>query len=552
MPRLIFPQGDQFRDTNCTSTEVLPSLANVVLTHLQGAAFLWAVLQTRQSYFTPYTLPAYITDFLLQCCAILFATTVYAGSPQTLAGLLLLPAIAAYLQPQSRSSPASTKTAPKPPPSEPDHDSTEAQKDPLPVKPFITGYRGAMMVITCTSILAVDFKVFPRRFAKTESFGTSLMDIGVGSFVFASGIVSARQQLREQWSEKSRGMLARVKSAMRHSIPLLLLGLVRLASIKGLDYAEHVSEYGVHWNFFFSLALLPPVVALMQPMLRWIPSYGILAFVIAIAYELLLFMTTLKHYIILSARYEGDWLSQNREGVFSFIGYLAIFIAGMGAGQGILPRDEPYDPFGPAKLPAKDGLDEDADWLASVLDPGSAAQQNGNAEDDSAKQPNPASSIEEPQLKPELPKTALVHLIKWTGLWFVFSVWALWRYGPHLFVSRRMANLGYVCWVCAFNFAQLLLYCGVETLLFPDIYAAKDDKEERRRADEATSKVLKAFNRNGLALFLLANLLTGAINLTLPTWHLGDVEAMVALVSYIGVIAAVGVVLDRYDISIKL
>ncbi|CAK3759462.1 GPI-anchored wall transfer 1 [Lecanosticta acicola] len=502
-----------------------------------AAAFLWAMLQTRQNFFKPYNLPAAFSDFLINCGAILFATTVYSGAPQILNGLLLLPALAAFLQ-QSKE----VQKPPKPPvKAEVNGKSTgskdedeEDQPDPLPVKPFITTYRGAMMIITCSSILAVDFPVFPRRFAKTESFGTSLMDMGVGSFVFAAGVVAARQQLKEE-NSGTRSMAGRLKASMRHSLPLLVLGFIRLLSVKGLDYAEHVSEYGVHWNFFFTLALLSPAVAILQPILRIMPTLHIFAFVLAIGYELILFcVPDMKKYIILSARVPGDFLSQNREGVFSFIGYLAIFIAGMATGLNILPRDpEP-------EVPQKDGLDQDADWLASVL--------AGEPGEPSAAAP----PVEMPQIKPELPKSTLPRLAMWTALWFIFSVWAMWRYGPRLFVSRRMANLAYVCWVCSFNTAQLLLFCIIETIMFPGIYKAKTRAAEKQRIQEATSRVMRAFNRNGLAIFLLANLLTGLVNMTLSTIHMSDVGAMTVLVPYMGVLCAVALALDHYNISIKL
>lgn len=57
--------------------------------------------------------------------------------------------------------------------------------------PFVTNYRSGMLLTTVICILAVDFpQIYPTRFAKTRNFGYGLMDIGVGSFVFAAGLVS--------------------------------------------------------------------------------------------------------------------------------------------------------------------------------------------------------------------------------------------------------------------------------------------------------------------------------------------------------------------------
>lgn len=47
--------------------------------------------------------------------------------------------------------------------------------------------------------------------------------------------------------------------ARRHFV--LLLGIGRMVIIKVLNYQEHISEYGVHWNFFVTLFCLWVVTA---------------------------------------------------------------------------------------------------------------------------------------------------------------------------------------------------------------------------------------------------------------------------------------------------
>jgi phosphatidylinositol glycan class W len=63
---------------------------------------------------------------------------------------------------------------------------------------------------------------------------------------------------------------------------------------------------------------------------------------------------------------------------------------------------------------------------------------------------------------------------------------------------------------------------------------------------------LFAFNRNGLVVFLVANLLTGLVNITMPTLNMGVLESMAVLVGYIAVVSAVALGLDRLDLTIKL
>ncbi|KXN72954.1 hypothetical protein CONCODRAFT_4099, partial [Conidiobolus coronatus NRRL 28638] len=108
-----------------------------------------------------------------------------------------------------------------------------------------------LMLLTCICILAVDFNIFPKYLQKVETYGTSLMDVGVGAFVFSSGVVNSKAK------KQNLSSLGLLMKSLKDSMPLWILGIVRLISVKGLEYQEHVTEYGVHWNFFFTLATLP-------------------------------------------------------------------------------------------------------------------------------------------------------------------------------------------------------------------------------------------------------------------------------------------------------
>ena len=83
---------------------------------------------------------------------------------------------------------------------------------------FVSNHRAFMILFTTIAILAVDFPVFPRRFAKTETFGYSLMDLGVGSFTFVNGLVSA----------EARKVEKSLTQNLSGCVPLLLLGAIRL------------------------------------------------------------------------------------------------------------------------------------------------------------------------------------------------------------------------------------------------------------------------------------------------------------------------------------
>ena len=138
-------------------------------------------------------------------------------------------------------------------------------------KEFISLYRTSLMILTIISILGIDFVVYPRKYGKCEIFGYSIMDLGVGSFMIAFGMVSPN--------------VLNKKSKFKSVIPLFVFGLLRFVTTLKLDYQQHVSEYGIHWNFWFTMSF----VSFINYLLNIKPKNGlIISVVLSIIYQLLL------------------------------------------------------------------------------------------------------------------------------------------------------------------------------------------------------------------------------------------------------------------------
>ena len=481
---------------------------------------LWATLQSRYRFFeAPGPLPIF-TDFCLNVGGILFATTLYASHPALLLALVLAPCLLISFSPRAnervQQRPRTSAQNGRPGRAE---DGAQDELSEFPIRPFLTAYRGAMMIVTCHAILAVDFHVFPRRFAKVETWGTSVMDMGVGSFVFSAGVISAKSHTTSLKGKPAvqKSFNGNLIGALRHSLPLLGLGIVRLMSVKNLDYAEHVSEYGVHWNFFFTLALLPMASAFLQPLISALPgpSYAVVGLSIATLFEIILQRTGLKAWALTARR--DSLLSQNKEGVVSSIGYLAIFLLGVDTGSYLLPRYSPYP----------------SSTLVSLLRWGRFHESKA--------------------------QSARIHLLTLLARnAFLYSILLLPFFYPSLFpslsipISRRLANAPYILWVASFNTTQILLFALIESLTFPKAHLATNADAEQREVAFATSHVLADFNAGGLLLFLAANLGTGAVNMSMKTLDVPNIPAVVLLILYMASLTVVARLLRRRKIKFRI
>ncbi|KAK9827235.1 hypothetical protein WJX81_000601 [Elliptochloris bilobata] len=187
-------------------------------------------------------------------------------------------------------------------------------------KRYVSWYRGATLLCTCVAILAVDFTAFPRRFAKSRTYGTSVMDVGVGCAIFASALVA-----KEARQEAPRAARAGICTALRQSATLLALGGARALLTQVTDYSVNAAEYGEHCNFYLILAVLSLLKARARLPPRWLLPAGA---AVAAMHQAALSAGLIG--VIHAEEGGSSLLSRNKEGVFSLPGYWALSLMSTG------------------------------------------------------------------------------------------------------------------------------------------------------------------------------------------------------------------------------
>ncbi|XP_072325580.1 phosphatidylinositol-glycan biosynthesis class W protein [Scyliorhinus torazame] len=381
--------------------------------------------------------------------------------------------------------------------------------------PFVTLFRVFVNIKTCISILAVDFPIFPRRYAKAETYGTGIMDFGVAAFVFANALVSpeARQRTKNISHSKFSFVIKQIIAVW----PLVFLGFARLISIKAVDYHEHISEYGLHWNFFFTLAIVR-ILSSFLLILCPVRNSWILSASIAIGYQLLLESTNLKQFILHGSDGKGTrigFINANREGLFSLLGYLAVYMAGVQTGVYIMKKRTLV-----------------IDWI----------------------------------------KVQGFLLMSFLILWLLLHVCeALTEH-----VSRRMANLSFVLWTVGQSLFFLMIYMLADLVLVfvkvisgisnvPSSWNILLDSSQRekdetllknspsRKVDKTTTHfcLIEAVSRNQLLFFLQSNILTGLVNLTIDTVHSNSFVSLFVILLYMFCNCFIVYILHINDITLK-
>lgn len=187
---------------------------------------------------------------------------------------------------------------------------SSAALQPVTPEMVISYFRYIVSSFVCISIFSCDFQGYPEWKRKSKTFGLTLMDFGVVSFMLNGGILGARKHTFRT----------------RKFVHMAILGFVRLA-VLSLGYPSDVTEYGTHLNFYFvylASDLLSLALARCRPLLT--------SMVLAVAHETLVLGLGLSGWMFREGGRE-EWVGGNREGLLSIVPYSSVFLLGKHMGS---------------------------------------------------------------------------------------------------------------------------------------------------------------------------------------------------------------------------
>ncbi|KRY09072.1 Adaptin ear-binding coat-associated protein 1, partial [Trichinella patagoniensis] len=314
----------------------------------------------------------------------------------------------------------------------------------------------------------------------------------------------------------------RLCKELKSAMLLATIGLARLVFVRWSGYAVNETEYGADWNFFFTLASLK--VCILQPCIVHANNIHLfvrftlqitvellvvvcvlpvgctlaVAALLAVGYEFALQFAGLEVYLLeaFSTRCR-TFFSLNREGLHSLFGYASLYLVGVHVGRLLFNFRQ--------QLNERNNI---AGWS----------------------------------------------ILKMIKLLIFCAAFAFACYHCSWLPSRRLANASYVIWMCflcifdtlsifVLVFIVQCLYmsipavcrsntcffrCLKNSLLFPPF----TDQSDVEWNWIFGSCLWTSINKHGLLYFLLSNVITGLVNMTVETKTFNASASLVILVTY--------------------
>jgi len=252
---------------------------------------------------------------------------------------------------------------------------------------------------------------------------------------------------------------------------LVVLGIGKPVVTTLMGYQVHVGEYGRHWNFFLTLAVLRAVI-MNVPRSTSPLALGV---TVAVAHQYGLSRFGLGEVVNSNVR-GTSLLQQNKEGIISLPGYIALHFLGLWCAKVFV-------------------------WMASLR-----ARRHINT----------------------------LVLIFVGFLWTIYWVLAVYVEPA----SRRSCNTSFIAWMLAINVQAMLLnsVCLKYMRSHTDMGSRSYTVSTRSNASPYLPPLLNAVNRGMLYIFLAANVMTGVINSFVDTLSTGYIQTLRILAIYMAVI----------------